>query len=114
MSVQGYTMINDNDKTSITKESMSMINETMINDNDLKNKVKTNIRLDRADTVDLIANDLVKKFDNPEGRRFYCKAAWKLAPAELYNAAELAFKYGETPAKYFSWLITKKLRKLAK
>lgn len=109
MSVQGYTMINDNDKTSITKESMSMIN-----DNDLKNKVKTNIRLDRADTVDLIANDLVKKFDNPEGRRFYCKAAWRLAPAELYNAAELAFKYGETPAKYFSWLITKKLRKLAK
>ncbi len=126
MSVQGYN-INKSFTCKTYNNNKSFIYKTYNNNkvgnkgNDFETseqyelyKRKHEARYDRADTVNLIANNLCKKFDSPESHAFYCKAAWHMSPAELYALAEYATaKAAKTPARYFGWLVTQKLRKLA-
>ncbi len=58
--------------------------------------------LDRARSVDGIADHLVRKFKAPGSRQFFCKCAWKLSEDEIWTAYEQAngakVKF---PLKYF-------------
>lgn len=59
-------------------------------------------RKDRAARVDRIADHLVKKFDAPQSRGFFCKCGWKLSEAKIWDIYERAHTPGiEKPIKYF-------------
>lgn len=55
-----------------------------------------------ARRVDNIADHLVRKFDAPNSRNFFCKCAWKLSEDEIWTTYEQAHrpKVNE-PLKYF-------------
>ena len=57
---------------------------------------------ERAERVDAIADSLVKKFDAPTSRDFFCKCAWKLSENDIWCAYEQAHgKKIKSPLKYF-------------
>lgn len=56
----------------------------------------------KANRVDRIADNLVRKFKAPGSRNFFCKCAWKLSEDEIWTAYEKA--HGpkvDAPLKYF-------------
>ena len=56
----------------------------------------------RVARVDRIADHLVRKFEAPGSRNFFCKCAWKLSEDEIWSTYEQA--HGEkikSPLKYF-------------
>ena len=56
----------------------------------------------RAARVDRIADHLVRKFEAPGSRNFFCKCAWKMSEDEIWTTYEKA--HGEkikSPLKYF-------------
>lgn len=59
--------------------------------------------------ADLIADKLVKQLNNPVARAFYCKVAYKLSEAQIWNNLEKAQSVGRNPAKYFTWLCNQQL-----
>ncbi len=64
-----------------------------------------NVRYSKAKRVEMIADRLVEKLGNSEFRPFYCKVAYKLNEARIWELLESAttIKKGN-PAKLFSWL----------
>ena len=60
----------------------------------------------KAKNVDAIADRLVEIFKSPHSRPFYCKAAWVLSEATIWNNVELASK-GKNPAGLFNYLCKK-------
>lgn len=44
----------------------------------------------KALRVDRIADHLVKKFEAPTSRNFFCKCAWKLSENDIWTAYEQA------------------------
>jgi len=68
-------------------------------------------RLIGYNTQDAIADKLCKELNNPQYRAFYCKVAYKLSEAQIWNTLEQA-KKGRSPAKYFSWLVSKQMRSI--
>lgn len=57
---------------------------------------------ERAADVDRIADYLVKKFQAPGSRKFFCKCAWKLSEDDIWTTYERAHKPGvDEPLKYF-------------
>lgn len=57
---------------------------------------------ERATDVDRIADHLVRKFQAPGSRPFFCKCAWKLSEDDIWTAYEQA--HGpkvKSPIKYF-------------
>lgn len=56
----------------------------------------------RARRVDHIADHLVKKFQSPGSRNFFCKCAWKLSEDEIWSTYEQAHSEKiKSPLKYF-------------
>ena len=44
----------------------------------------------RARQVDIIADELVRKFEAPASRPFFCKCGWKLSENDIWTAYEQA------------------------
>lgn len=59
--------------------------------------------VDKSKQVDLVADKLVIALNNPERRAYYCKVAWKLPEAVIWNNLEQSSK-GKYPARLFTWL----------
>lgn len=81
--------VNDNEIVSIETAI------TMNNDNDRK--------FDRSKKVEYIADKLVETFNNKQFRGFYCKVAWKLSEARIWDNVEQSQK-GTSPARLFTYL----------
>ena len=65
---------------------------------------------DRAIIVDNIADHLVRKFEAPNSRNFFCKCAWKLSEDEIWTAYEKAHDPKiKSPLKYFITLCSIKM-----
>lgn len=59
-------------------------------------------RSSRASRVDRIADNLVRKFNAPSSRDFFCKCAWKLSEDEIWTTYEKAHKPKvDNSLKYF-------------
>ena len=69
----------------------------------------TNIAYSHADArkKETIADRLVSIFKNPQYKEFYCRVAWKLSEATIWQYVEEALDKGRDPAKYFSFLCKK-------
>ena len=66
----------------------------------------------RVARVDRIADHLVRKFDAPNSRNFFCKCAWKMSEDEIWSAYEKAHSPKiESPLKYFVSLCSIKMSK---
>lgn len=90
--------VNDNVKTNVR--------EYNVNDNV---RVRSTIK-ERAADVDRIADHLVRKFQAPGSRPFFCKCAWKLSEDAIWTAYEQA--HGpkvNSPIKYFVTLCNLKM-----
>ncbi len=57
----------------------------------------------KAKQVDFIADKIMERLNTEENRKFYCKVAWKLTEATIWNNMEIALK-GDNPQRYFSFL----------
>lgn len=78
-----------------------------VNDNDiLQSKIINDNVNDRTKKVDYIADKLVRDFNSPDSRDFYCLIAWKLPEAKIWLNYEKSQK-GRSPAKLFNWLCRK-------
>lgn len=56
----------------------------------------------RARQVDNIADNLVRKFDAPNSRPFFCKCGWRLSENDIWIAYEQAHgSKVDNPLKYF-------------
>ena len=65
---------------------------------------------ERAMDVDRIADHLVKKFQAPGSRSFFCKCAWKLSEDDIWTAYEQAHSPKvQAPLKYFITLCQLKM-----
>lgn len=65
----------------------------------------------RASRVDRIADHLVRKFNAPGSRDFFCKCAWHMSEDEIWTIYEKA--HGpkiESPLKYFIALCQLKMK----
>lgn len=51
--------------------------------------------------TDNIANYLVQKFNSPQFRPIFLKAAWRLSEARINDIVEEAFKKANNPRAYF-------------
>lgn len=69
------------------------------------NNGNDNARYEREREIDLMADMLAEKFNNPTYRSFYCKVARRLSPARIHLNIERAFaaKKGN-PSKLFTYL----------
>lgn len=68
--------------------------------------------INRAARVDRIADHLVRKFDAPNSRNFFCKCAWKMSEDEIWTIYEKAHTPKvDCPLKYFIFLCTLKMSK---
>ena len=66
----------------------------------------------RAAKVDRIADHLVRKFDAPNSRNFFCKCAWNMSEDEIWTTYEQAHgKKVKEPLKYFISLCLIKMGK---
>ncbi|RYF29755.1 MAG: hypothetical protein EOO17_00160 [Chloroflexi bacterium] len=60
-------------------------------------------KYNQSKRVEYIADQLVAEFKNSGFRAFYCKVAYKLSEANIWNNVEQA-KKGNSPAKLFTFL----------
>lgn len=81
---------NDNEKVIVPNTNYNSID----NDND---------KFGRSKKVEEIADALVQKLGNEQFRPFYCKVAWKLSEARIWQNYEAAMK-GNQPGRLFSYL----------
>lgn len=64
-----------------------------------------------VDVVDQLGDDLVREFNNPQFRSWYCKAIMELGPSKIHELRTRA-KDGSNPAKYFSLLVKQCLQSM--
>ena len=93
---RGITVVGNNNDNVGSVVTKSLFINNIDNDNVGKDYKK-------AKQVDYIADELVKRFNSPQSRAFYCKAAWKLSEATIWNNVEQASK-GRSPASLFNYL----------
>lgn len=85
--------------------------EYNVNDNVKKANNKAN---ERATRVDGIADHLVRKFNAPNSRNFFCKCAWKLSENDIWTAYEIANNPKvRSPLKYFITICQVKMSKIS-
>lgn len=64
--------------------------------------------------VDNIADKLVRDFNAPNCRAFFCKCAWKLSEDDIWTTKEYACRPGITsPLKYFVHVCSDKMKRCA-
>ncbi len=84
-----------------------MSHDNNVNDNVnvvLTNNYNDNVNVfNRSKSVEQIADQLVSKFKSESSRPFYCKVAYKLSEAHIWDNYEQAQK-GKNPAGLFNWL----------
>lgn len=84
----------------------SRIESHNVNDN-----VKYTNKHAKSKKVDDIADQLVTIFNNPQGRRYYCKIAWKLPESVIYQNVEQTRAEGVSdPKKLFTFLCQRVLQ----
>lgn len=89
----------------------SSVSEILTNTNNVANNVNVSNNLNnnvidnvaKSKQADLIADKLILALNNPSGRAYYCKVAYKLPEARIWDNLEQAGK-GREPAKLFTWL----------
>lgn len=76
------------------------------------NNVKNNVcKTYRYNKVDSVADYLVKKFNAPNSRNFFCKCAWKLSENDIWSIYEQSHKPSvKSPLKYFITVCSVKMR----
>ena len=92
-------------------ESLKTIIPTVTLNNVIVDKHKTNNDNVHCspNQADLIADKLILALNNPAARAYYCKLAYKLSEAQIWNNLEQAAK-GKYPPKYFTWLCQRDLK----
>jgi len=70
--------VNDNDKENVQLENPITMN------NDIEHKYL------RSRRVEIVADKLVEIYNNSGGRAFYCKVAWRLSEARIWENVEQA------------------------
>ena len=66
----------------------------------------------KASRVDRIADHLVRKFNAPGSRNFFCECAWKMSEDEIWAIYEQAHRPKvKNPLKYFIALCVIKMGK---
>ena len=93
---------NVNETNANVKKNLRTRND-IVNDNyNVPNKY------DRSKRVDMIADQLIEKLGNKEFRGFYCKVAWKLSEARIWDNYETAKAASDAknshPGKLFTYL----------
>lgn len=88
-----------NEQHNVNDNVKSNVRENNVNDNV---RVRSTIK-ERAADVDRIADHLVRKFQAPGSRPFFCKCAWKLSEDDIWTAYEKATRKPgiNYPIKYF-------------
>lgn len=87
---------NDND---------NVISREISNDND---NVKYADKYQKSKKVDMLADQLVQIFNNPNARRYYCKVANKLPESVIFNNVEATKQKGVADrARLFTYLCEK-------
>lgn len=76
---------------------------------DNESKTLTNNVIVNVAQADAIADKLARALNNPDGRLFYCKVAWRLPEARIWNNLEIA-QTGRNPRNYFTWLCKREMR----
>lgn len=87
---------------------------TSNNDNDIESNLKTNNDIVNdidSSTVDKVADYLVKRFNSPSSRNFYCLAAWRIDGIKLNRLIDKAFASGRNPGGLFNYLVKEELKK---
>ena len=83
-------------------------NNNVIDNAVLGTKTNNDNGIDRAKSVEMIAEQLVDKFKSPESRAFYCKVAYLLPENRIWLNYESAQK-GNSPARLFNFLCRKEM-----
>lgn len=66
----------------------------------------------RAKKIDNIADHLVRKFNAPGSRNFFCKCGWKLSEDDIWSTFEQAHNPRiKNPLKYFVTVCSIKMGK---
>ncbi len=97
---------------------MSRANNDNVNDsfplenNNVNDNVGPRCDCDRKFDVDNIANDLVRRLNNPSAINYYRKIAWRLPPSVIYDNLERA-QHGKSPVRLFTWLCQASLKRTA-
>lgn len=71
---------------------------------DIKNNLDPRIPRSQKET-EVLADDLVKKFNSPEYRPLFLKVAWRLDRDTINKLVTTAFELGKNPRAYFITLV---------
>lgn len=64
--------------------------------------------------VDAIADKLVRDFNAPDSRQFFCKCAWNLSEDDIWTVKEYACRPGITNSlRYFVHVCSDKMKRCA-
>lgn len=89
---------------------VDITNHPLNNDNVSNSLTNNDIgNVEKSKQVDEIANKLVSALNNPKARSYYCKVAYKLSEAKIWDNLEQA-STGRNPAKLFTWLCQRDMR----
>jgi len=72
--------------------------------------VNDNVNFNSSKNAERIAHQLVDKFSAPNSFPFYCKVAYKLSEAQIWNNFERSTT-GKNPAGLFNWLCRKDMER---
>lgn len=90
---------------------MEVLKSILDNNVNVSKTIKNNDNdIGREKIVDYIADKLSRSLNNPGGRLYYCKIAWKLPESVVWSNLEIALA-GRDPRKYFTWLCERELSK---
>lgn len=90
-------MRRDNNVNNVNNEASFNRSYNVNNVNNVDNE-----RLNRAKLVDDTADKLVRKFQAPGSRNFFCKCAWKLTQDQIWTTFERSQSAKvRCPIKYF-------------
>lgn len=92
-----------------TSSVEQIIKNTTLNTVTVNNNLNNTDTVAKSKQVDLIADKLVLALNNPDRRAYYCKVAYKLSEAQIWNNLEQSAK-GRSPAKLFTWLCQRDLQ----
>ena len=81
---------------------------TSMNNEKTRKSLTMNNDIARADRI---ADWLAEKLDSPRSREYYCKVAYNLAESKIQELLEIAVEKGRHPAKYFSYLTKREIRR---
>lgn len=71
---------------------------------------KTNTNNVNVNRIQVIANKLVERLDDPNSYKFFCMVAWNLPERYIWVSLEQALT-GRNPKRYFSFLCNIELKR---